>query len=137
MAVAADGEGAEARFNSPGALVFDPVSKLLYVADTGNHAIRAVEETDSGWRVTTVVGTGAPGGFGGPALEYSGRVTLQRHVNELVDKAKEIAVLTVGQKHMLPPEEQAAFESIIQLAEGGQWKDAQRASIQFAQDQVR
>ena len=102
-----DGDGAEARFNSPGALVFDPVSKLLYVADTGNHAIRAVEETDSGWRVTTVVGTGAPGGFGGPALEYSGRVTLQRHVNELVDKAKEIAVLTVGQKHMLPPEEQA------------------------------
>ena len=37
----------------------------------------------------------------------------------------------------LPPEEQAAFESIIQLAEGGQWKDSQRASIQFAQDQVR
>lgn len=107
-----DGEGGDARFNSPGALAFDPVTKLLYVADTGNHAIRAIEEKGNGWRVTTVVGTGFSGGFGGPAIEYCGRLLLHRPVSDIVDKAKELAVLTVGKKNMLPSEDQALLSKI-------------------------
>jgi CRP-like cAMP-binding protein len=102
----ADGEGNAARFCCPSALAYDSVSKRLYVADTGNHAVRALEEVASGkWRVTTIVGTGAPDGFGGPALAYCGRVAVQQPVLEIVEKVKETAVLPLGQKMLLPPEE--------------------------------
>ncbi|KAA0153016.1 hypothetical protein FNF29_03536 [Cafeteria roenbergensis] len=80
-----DGAGDEALFNSPTALLVDP-SGLVYVADTGNHCIRALhppldDGTDarSGhgssdeatrWQVTTVAGTPRrPGDADGPAAE--------------------------------------------------------------------
>lgn len=69
--VAGDGlagfvDGAAARFNRPQRLRID--GRTLYVADAGNHAVRAVE-LDSG-EVRTVVGTGTAGfsGDGGPAV---------------------------------------------------------------------
>jgi sugar lactone lactonase YvrE len=62
----ADGAGAGAAFNTPSALAFDHKGDL-YVADTGNHAIRRI--TPDG-KVTTIAGNGTPGfadGKGGEA----------------------------------------------------------------------
>lgn len=53
----ADGSGASARFNWPQGIAVDEAGNL-YVADTGNNAVRRV--TPAGV-VTTVAGTGAPG----------------------------------------------------------------------------
>src|SRR5207248_9848292 len=55
-----------ARFRQPRGLILDPDDGSLYVADTGNHAIRRI---DSGGRVTTLAGNGKPGDVDGPAAE--------------------------------------------------------------------
>ena len=60
-----DGTGAAAAFHTPSALARDAQGNL-YVADTGNHAIRMV--TPQGV-VTTVAGTGEPGFRDGPATQ--------------------------------------------------------------------
>ncbi len=57
-----DGPGTDARFRDPAGLGLDALGNL-YVADTGNHAIRRV---DPSGRVVTVAGTGAPGTENGP-----------------------------------------------------------------------
>jgi hypothetical protein len=59
----ADGVGPEARFSTPSAIALD-ADGTLYVADTGNNAIRRV--TADG-RVTTYAGDGTPGYRDGPA----------------------------------------------------------------------
>lgn len=58
-----DGVGAEASFNTPSGLAVDAQGNV-YVADTGNHAIRKV--TPEG-RVSTLAGDGTPGWRDGPA----------------------------------------------------------------------
>jgi sugar lactone lactonase YvrE len=55
----ADGAALSARFNFPHGLCW--VDGVLYIADTGNHAIRALQ----GGIVSTVAGTGEPGGTDG------------------------------------------------------------------------
>jgi hypothetical protein len=52
-----DGVGSAARFNHPTALAFDSLGNL-FVADTGNHAIRRVAPSHL---VTTLIGSGTPG----------------------------------------------------------------------------
>jgi DNA-binding beta-propeller fold protein YncE len=52
-----DGIGAVARFDHPTSLAFDSLGNL-YVADTGNHAIRRIAPSHL---VSTLIGTGAPG----------------------------------------------------------------------------
>ncbi|EKE87600.1 thioredoxin-like domain-containing protein [Idiomarina xiamenensis] len=52
-----DGSASAASFNSPQGLAF--AEQTLYVADTGNHALRAIDL--SSWQVTTVAGTGQLG----------------------------------------------------------------------------
>jgi hypothetical protein len=59
----ADGPAATAQFSIPTGLAADPAGNL-YVADTGNHAIRKI---DPGGQVTTVAGMGKPGLIDGPA----------------------------------------------------------------------
>jgi DNA-binding beta-propeller fold protein YncE len=59
----ADGIGTAARFNSPSGLAID-AADLLYLADTGNNAIRRV--TRDG-HVSTLAGDGVPGYRDGPA----------------------------------------------------------------------
>jgi sugar lactone lactonase YvrE len=60
----ADGAAAVARFHNPQGMAFDPRSRTLYVADTDNHAVRAIdvgalERTGaSANAVRTIAGTG-------------------------------------------------------------------------------
>lgn len=61
----ADGQGAEARFSFPAGIAVDGDGNL-YVADTANHRIRKITPDGA---VTTVAGSGEPGGADGPALE--------------------------------------------------------------------
>ncbi|MBZ2207055.1 gluconolaconase [Massilia soli] len=68
----ADGAGAAAAFHTPSALAIDSAGNL-YVADTGNHAIRKV--TPAGM-VTTIAGNGQPGYVdgAGSAARFNGPV---------------------------------------------------------------
>lgn len=77
LAGATDATGSAARFNSPKGAVFDPAGNL-YIADSGNHAIRRI--TSSG-AVTTFAGTsGTPGSTDatGPAARFNqpGSITI-------------------------------------------------------------
>jgi len=59
----ADGTGGAARFNAPFGIAVDPISKDVFVADTGNHTIRRIA---LGGIVTTLAGTaGSPGAAAG------------------------------------------------------------------------
>ena len=87
-----DGQGAAARFDTPSGLALDATGNL-YVADTGNHAIRKV--TPEGV-VTTLAGTGAPGYRDGPgrqaqfdgpmgvAVDAAGRVIVADAYNDRI-----------------------------------------------------
>ncbi|HEY9843958.1 MAG TPA: spondin domain-containing protein, partial [Candidatus Obscuribacterales bacterium] len=59
----ADGPADQARFQRPGGMVLDPPGNL-YVADTGNHAIRKL---GADGRVSTLAGNGSAGFGDGPA----------------------------------------------------------------------
>ena len=61
----ADGAGAQARFHTPSALAVDATGHL-YVADTGNHAIRRVAPDGT---VTTLAGDGIAGFRDGPGAQ--------------------------------------------------------------------
>lgn len=60
-----DGRGADARFHTPSGLALD-AGGVLYVADTGNHAIRRIAPDGT---VTTLAGTGEAGFLDGPAAQ--------------------------------------------------------------------
>jgi sugar lactone lactonase YvrE len=88
----ADGAGAAARFDTPSSVALDAVGDL-YIADTGNHAIRKM--TPDG-HVTTLAGTGQPGWrdgtgsvaqFNGPvgiAIDAAGRVLVADTYNDRI-----------------------------------------------------
>ena len=59
QATFADGTGADARFNTPIGVVLDDAGTTLYVADSGNRSLRAVDVTTGA--VTTPPINGAPG----------------------------------------------------------------------------
>jgi cysteine-rich repeat protein len=59
----ADGAAATAQFRGPTGLYLDVANHTLYIADTGNHAIRALDLQSK--MVTTVVNTSHSLGFGG------------------------------------------------------------------------
>ncbi len=66
-----DGPFSEAQFSNPQGMALDPDRNRLYVADTGNHAIRCVDLAQQ--QVTTLAGTGQQSrilaAHGGLALE--------------------------------------------------------------------
>ncbi len=68
----ADGMAGAASFNTPSGLALDAFGNL-YVADTGNHAVRRVSPDG---RVTTVAGDGVPGHVDGPgpAARFNGPI---------------------------------------------------------------
>jgi len=61
----ADGIGAAAAFDTPSGLAFDHAGNL-YVADTGNHAIRRITPQGA---VSTLAGDGTPGFADGPGAQ--------------------------------------------------------------------
>ena len=61
----ADGIGAAAAFDTPSGLAFDRTGNL-YVADTGNHAIRRITPQGA---VSTLAGDGTPGFVDGPGAQ--------------------------------------------------------------------
>jgi sugar lactone lactonase YvrE len=66
----ADGALGAARFRSPTGLYFDDGARVLYVADAGNHTVRAIDV--DGGDVTTIAGTPATLGYfgdGGAAVD--------------------------------------------------------------------
>lgn len=67
-----DGLGAAAAFNTPSAIALDHLGNL-YVADTGNHAIRRIAPDGA---VTTLAGNGSPGYVDGigRAAQFNGPV---------------------------------------------------------------
>ncbi|MGO1070746.1 gluconolaconase [Lysobacter sp. CA199] len=60
-----DGIGTAAAFNTPSGLALDSLGNL-YVADTGNHAIRKISKQGV---VSTLAGTGTPGSLDGPGAQ--------------------------------------------------------------------
>lgn len=87
-----DGQGAAARFDTPSGIALDALGNL-YVADTGNHAIRKVTPAGA---VTTLAGTGHPGFRDGPgaqaqfdgpmalAIDAAGRVIVADAYNDRI-----------------------------------------------------
>ncbi len=65
-----DGPSATAELSDPTGLYRDPASGIVYVADTGNHVIRAIDAT--GATVSTFAGTPQTAGFSGDGLPASG-----------------------------------------------------------------
>ena len=65
-----DGPGALARFATPSHIALGP-DGALFVADTGNHAVRRVAPDGA---VTTIAGDGSPGAGEGPAARLNGPV---------------------------------------------------------------
>ncbi len=98
----ADGVGTDAAFDTPSHLALDE-SGNLYVADTGNHAIRRV--TPDGV-VTTVAGDGIPGagegssarlnGPVGVAVDRAGRVVVADTYNDRIVRLDREGVVTIA-----------------------------------------
>ena len=68
----AEGAASTARFLDPTGLYFDPTARQLYVADTGNHVVRAIDLSTgvAGATVRTIAGAAQTRGYfgdGGPA----------------------------------------------------------------------
>jgi sugar lactone lactonase YvrE len=66
----ADGKGSAAAFDTPSHLALGP-DGAIYVADTGNHAIRRVTPEGA---VSTIAGDGTPGTGDGPGARLNGPV---------------------------------------------------------------
>ena len=97
-----DGPASIARFNAPRALAIDRARNVVYVADTGNHAIRAVTATG----VMTFAGSGRPedrdgtgqqAGFKQPsglAIDGDGNLYVADTGNEKIRKVTPAGVVT-------------------------------------------
>ena len=59
-----DGDGSDARFNSPRGCTVDPTGTYVYIADFDNHNIRRMTTTTP-YTVTTIAGTGSSGSANG------------------------------------------------------------------------
>jgi sugar lactone lactonase YvrE len=125
----ADGTGSAARFNTPSGLALDAAGNL-YVADTGNHAIRKVSPDG---QVSTLAGTGTPGyrdgpgaqaQFNGPigvAVDAAGRVLVADTYNDRIRAIAADGQVSTLAGGALPgdadgPADQARFDTPCALA---------------------
>ena len=125
----ADGLGGAARFHTPSAIALDHEGNL-FVADTGNHAIRKVAKDGS---VTTLAGNGSPGyldgigraaQFNGPvgiAVDAAGIVYVADTYNDRIRRIGKDGSVTTLAGSGVPalfdgPDAQAAFDTPSALA---------------------
>lgn len=101
-----DGGGGSARFRAPwGIVAANPTS--LYVADSGNHAIRKLTFTGSNWMASTLAGyggvsgnangTGSAARFNAPrdlAIDGSGNLYVADYGNQMIRKVTSSGVVT-------------------------------------------
>ncbi len=87
-----DANGTAAEISQPVGLCFNGGS-IVYVADAGNHRIRAI---DGSGNVTTVAGSGASGDLDGP----NGSATFTSPVACTVDAAGDLFILDSGSKRV-------------------------------------
>jgi len=126
----ADGVGRAARFHTPSALAVDLLGNL-FVADTGNHAIRRISRNGE---VTTLAGDGRPGdrdgalaqlrGPMGVAVDAAGRVLVADTWNDrirVVERDGRVWTLAGGGRGFGDgPGRQARFDTPTALAIDGQ-----------------
>jgi len=74
-----NGAGVNARFNSPRGVAVDAVGRI-YVADTGNHAVRRI---DAAGNVATVAGDGAAGSTNSPNARFNGLAGIAADGNQI------------------------------------------------------
>jgi sugar lactone lactonase YvrE len=107
VAGSANGPGANALFNNPGALALDGQGNL-YVADTGNNTIRKLAPSQGAWTVSTLAGTagttGSTNGTGpaasfnnpaGLAVDGSGNLFVADTGNQILRKITPLGVVTL------------------------------------------
>jgi sugar lactone lactonase YvrE len=118
----ADGVGPEARFSTPSAVALD-TDGALYVADTGNNAIRRV--TPDG-HVTTYAGDGTPGYRDGPAAsaQFNGPIGIA------IDRAGRVIVADTYNDRIRVID-RAGIVSTLAGAGGPGWTEGAGSTAQF------
>ncbi len=92
-----DGAAADAEFSAPEGLTF--AGGLLYVADSGNHSIRAIDLTTR--TVTNVAGTGAPGGDLSTATDWMPSTTTRLNSPWDLEPAGSMIAVALAGVHQL------------------------------------
>jgi IPT/TIG domain len=82
-----DAQGTSAAFDQPIGLAIDPISNLLYVADSRNNAIRTIDLTTAS--VSTIAGSGQPG-------SKDGDISNGDAVNATFNSPRGLALVTSG-----------------------------------------
>jgi thiol-disulfide isomerase/thioredoxin len=95
-----DGAGTAARFTHPNGLALDEAARILYVADTGNHALRRIALSSG--EVSTVAGTGAKGhGFPAGQLLPGAKAALRSPWDLAWDAARKTLYVAMAGTHQL------------------------------------
>jgi DNA-binding beta-propeller fold protein YncE len=92
-----DGIGSSATFRSPYGIAIDPITSIIYVADSQNNAIRAVDGTSG--LTWTLVGNGTAGHVDGP-FKYA---LLNQPFDLLFDKVSNSLIVQVPPGVVIPP----------------------------------
>jgi DNA-binding beta-propeller fold protein YncE len=125
-----DGPLTEARFSGPQGLAFDAVRNLLFVADTGNHALRAI---DLGRRtVRTLAGTGERG-HGVPRGALPGREIALRSPWDLTVAGDYVLVAMAGTHQIWTFDQRAGTMSVLAGSGREALEDGPFATAAFAQ----
>jgi hypothetical protein len=106
-----DGQGAAARFSNPGGIAIDDASSTLYVADTFNHRVRAIDLATA--TVTTLAGSvqGDLDGAGATA-----RLTYPTGIAAAPDGRIFVVSATLGKLKVIQPD---SFRTVVTLTRGG------------------
>jgi YVTN family beta-propeller protein len=112
-----DGDGAAARLNTPEALTLDSAG-LLYIADTGNNAVRVLDPVTKA--VSTVVTAGAADGAldlpAGIAINPAGEVTVVD-----TNQAAPFRTLAAAPAFVAPPADRAITENTNVTLDATAW----------------
>lgn len=124
-----DGIAADAGFNRPTGMALDEAGRNLYIADSGNHAVRRIDLDTQ--RVSTVAGTGEQARYGHPYGGQAPEVDLSTPLDlALVNTSLFIAMSGTHQIWHMNLDTGAIFPLIgsqIEGIEDGAWSQAQLA----------